>query len=791
MEKLFGIPMDTIMLVLVALFAVAVASVGIIYVTSGHMFRMGLRNIPRRGLQTGLVIVGLMLATLITTAAFTTGDTVDYSISRAGYEQLQRTDLTLNLVGEDAVPGDTPIYFNNGVTPALEQRFANDADIAGFIPMLQEPAGAVDQRSLQSEPAITLSGIDPQRLGALGGLHLVSGGTADLSKLGPTDIYLSKRAAEKLDAKTGDVLTVYVGSASTEVTVAGIVKDELASGVTGAFDSKTSGGGAMLLSSVQALTGHQGLLNFLGVALKGSVATSYTRSDAAISRLEPFLQSDEGRALLGVDGPISLDTTKADSVKTAEEFGNLFTTFFLVLGLFSIAAGIMLIFMIFVMLAAERKPEMGMARAVGAQRSSLVQAFLSEGMAYSIIAGAVGAAFGVAAAVGLVAGFLKIAGGFDFIHAHVTLRSLVISYCLGVVVTFLTVVFSSIKVSSVNIVAAIRGTDEDDRRPERRKISWRWMLAGIPAMVVPPLGVWFFFRKGLGVSWAWIFAPLGIALGGLSIMAANSADSEFLFSFGVSILPLSVALLAAHYRAPGRLTWSLVGAYLAAYWLAPVDYPKLILGKHLSGDIEMFVISGVMVVIAFTLLIVFNAKLLTAFFQRDNGPRYGATVVLAAATIACFAGAVVLGDSANGLGQLLYLFGGVIAIGAAGGVRGGALPVDGAGAQDGRRLPAIEPLPHRHDDRHVLADRVLAGDVQRHQQQLRLHPHRRRRRRRLGRHRHGEPQHGDDRRAGGAATGERTGRQQHRGYGRGLDLQRHLAGAGDRRRVQSVPGARS
>ena len=43
---------------------------------------------------------------------------------------------------------------------------------------------------------------------------------------------------------------------------------------------------------------------------------------------------------------------------------------------------------------------------------------------------------------GLVVGFLKISGGFDFIQPHITVRSLVVSYCLGVVVTFLTVVFS-------------------------------------------------------------------------------------------------------------------------------------------------------------------------------------------------------------------------------------------------------------------------------------------------------------------------------------------------------------
>ena len=40
---------------------------------------------------------------------------------------------------------------------------------------------------------------------------------------------------------------------------------------------------------------------------------------------------------------------------------SLFTTF----GTFSIAAGILLIFLIFVMLAAERRGELGIARAVG------------------------------------------------------------------------------------------------------------------------------------------------------------------------------------------------------------------------------------------------------------------------------------------------------------------------------------------------------------------------------------------------------------------------------------------
>ena len=67
---------------------------------------------------------------------------------------------------------------------------------------------------------------------------------------------------------------------------------------------------------------------------------------------------------------------------------SMFTTF----GSFSIAAGILLIFLIFVMLAAERRGELGIARAIGTRRRHLVQMFLFEGVAYDVVAAAVGRA---------------------------------------------------------------------------------------------------------------------------------------------------------------------------------------------------------------------------------------------------------------------------------------------------------------------------------------------------------------------------------------------------------------
>jgi len=676
MNELFGLDMNVIMFVLLAIFAVAVASVAFVFLSNRVMFRMGLRNLPRRGMQTGLVIVGLMLATLITTAAFTTGDTVDYSLSHAAYDDLQRTDLTLNPYGETSShePGDIDtgarVYYPDTAVATFEQKFAADPDIEGFIPFLFEPVAVRNERTKLSEPTVTLSGVDPARLGLLGGVRLSGGGHFDLASLGPNDILLTDKTAGSIDARVGDSVTVFARGDAYQAHVAGVIKDEMAAGSSTAAGAGQPGGAAMTLAAVQDMSGHAGQVNAINVALRGDVRSSVVRSDAAASRLQPFVSSAEGRQALGnADRNVKVETYKKDAVDQAELYGNIFTTFFLVLGLFSIASGVLLIFMIFVMLAGERRPEMGMARAVGAQRGNLVQSFMSEGMGYSLIAGALGAALGVGAAVALVVGILQsgLGSGGSFITAHVTLRSLIVSYCLGVVVTFLTVVISSMKVTNLNIVAAIRGTDEDDCRAGRHATNWKWVAIGLPAMIVPPLGVWLLVRKGFGLAWAWIIAPAGIVVALLSLMLAarGGGGSQFFAGLGFSLIPLCIAGLAAYYRANGRIVWTLVGAALLVYWLSPVDIGAKVLGTKLKGDIEMFLMSGIMVVIGFTLIIVFNARLLTSLFQSGARARYRAPALFAVATGASAAAGVALGDTGDGLGQLLYLFAGLFAIVAA------------------------------------------------------------------------------------------------------------------------------
>src|SRR5947209_5742095 len=95
MHALFGIPMNTIMIVLLSLLGVCLAAVGWVVLRNRIIFLVGIRNIPRRLSQTVLIVIGLMLSAVIIAAAFATGDIVDYSISNQAYETLGHVDETI------------------------------------------------------------------------------------------------------------------------------------------------------------------------------------------------------------------------------------------------------------------------------------------------------------------------------------------------------------------------------------------------------------------------------------------------------------------------------------------------------------------------------------------------------------------------------------------------------------------------------------------------------------------------------------------------------------------------
>src|SRR6478735_12711017 len=80
------------MIALLILLSLCLLSVAWVAWRRPVIFKLGVRNIPRRKAQTVLIIVGLMLSTLIIAAALGTGDTIDHSATASTYEGLGPTD---------------------------------------------------------------------------------------------------------------------------------------------------------------------------------------------------------------------------------------------------------------------------------------------------------------------------------------------------------------------------------------------------------------------------------------------------------------------------------------------------------------------------------------------------------------------------------------------------------------------------------------------------------------------------------------------------------------------------
>ncbi len=570
MNELFGIDMTTLTIALVALLTLCLLSVGWIAWRRRVVFNLGVRNLPRRKAQTLLIVAGLMLSTLIITSALGVGDTVDHSITSQAYTHTGHVDL-LVVPEEKAddfwnlLDGDVPA----GTLDTVDQTLAGNTDIDGVMPILAEQVSAINESSRLSEPRVLAMGLDPASLVSFGGLQTTAGDQLDLASLPPGSVALNETLAEDLGASTGDVITVYVNNQPVQAMVAAIVEDSLLTG----SELDGSAGVVMPLAELQKLTGNQESFSAIAISASGGIRNSVDPADGIVESLDPALDASG----------LAVNPIKREMLEDASASGQIFAGLFLVVGLFSVAAGILLILLIFTMLAAERRPEMGMARAVGAQRRQLIQQFISEGAAYSLLAGIAGAALGVGAALAIGLGLNWVFGEFIEVEPYVSARSVIASYALGVVITFIAVVGSSWKVSRLNVVAAVRDLPD----VASRKRSWRGLLRPVALMLI----------------------------GALMTTSGVSTGSSFPFMAGVSLLILSGAELLRAVGVSGRLIYSLASVLLLAFWLMPEKQFTRIFGEY-EGDFEMFFVSGIFLVIAATILMMQNDQWLLAGMSK-------------------------------------------------------------------------------------------------------------------------------------------------------------------------------
>ena len=346
---------------------------------------------------------------------------------------------------------------------------------------------------------------------------------------------------------------------------------------------------------------------------------------------------------------------KRNLLEAADEAGSAVTSIFIIFSTFSITVGILLIFLIFVMLAAARKSEMGMARAVGAKRRHLVMMFAFEGTAYAIVSAAVGVVLGLGVSTFMVAALNRIFSSVEdaesfVLTIHFEPRSVVVAYCLGMAITFVTVAVSAYRVSRLNIVVAIRGLPESIIPKSESPFKER-VLGLLKAVVLPAYHLFAAFRalfrlrirefaKNLALAVVVIFPVWLIAIvvgllrfvqpyllrgwlvfiGGviLTYFAVTEWDRASWFGAGVSLTIVGLGLMlrwglgrtSMRPETTDRLAFTIAGVVMLVFWALPSSVLEPLVGD-LEGDFDIMFVSGIAMVGAAVWTVMYNADLLT------------------------------------------------------------------------------------------------------------------------------------------------------------------------------------
>lgn len=566
MNELFGIPLDTLLVVLAAGLGIAFGILVVLALRNPVLVRLGVRNFGRRRARTGLIVLGLMLGTTIVAAALVTGDTMSHTIRTTATAALGESDEVVSAKGAvDDIPGD--LGDASGIrwfpeTVAGEIRSTLGPELAdGVVNVVVDNTALKSPRTGKGEPSAMLFAADPAAMDGFSPIVGSDGRELSLADLPSGEAYLNVDAADELGARPGDTVIAYPAGKPAYLKVRDVVR----------FNGAATADAALLLPLHEVQVYYGRFHDVLGVMIsnRGTGAGAVALSDEVAQTLGPTLE----------DHALEVKTIKQDAIEAADEAGSAFMAFFTTFGSFSIAAGILLIFLIFVMLAAERRGELGIARAIGTRRGHLTEMFTFEGAAYDVVAAAVGAILGAIVAYGMVFLMARAFGAEDAdaglqVQYAFTWQSLLIAFALGVLLTLVVVAFSAWRVSTMTIATAIRNLPEPPVVRRRRRV----VLGGV-----------------------------GLALGTLLVVTAGNAATPIML--GVSLLIVSLVPFARLVGIPDRVAYTVSGLVIVVLLMLPWSAWESVFGQ-LSMNFSTWIVSGLMIVIGAVWVIVYNADLL-------------------------------------------------------------------------------------------------------------------------------------------------------------------------------------
>ncbi len=577
-----------------------------------HLLRIGLRNVPRRKLRTALVVFGLMLATTFIASAIAIDGTIVLAVKSVAVYNLGRIDEQVARRGSTAP-------FSAAFGDEVRDTLASNGHVAGIAPALTLTNVLVaDETARQVRGGVTALAIDDVGAGPLTAFSDTNTGTAmSLTTLRDNEILLNRSTAQLLNAHAGDTIYLYSdrwpGSRYT-FTVAGVITG----GLLG--DAPTIVLTMPALSNVMQVSN---TVNVIYIANTGNGLTGVGYSDGIADTLRYTLP-----------GFLAVHTVKADgialSLRAQDIFGRILTLF----TLFAFAIGLLLIFLIFSLLAAERRAELGIARAVGMRRSHVVVMLLFEGAAYDVTAAVLGIASGLGLSVLIVALVSPIIARLGFpLQFDIQPGGMITAFCLGALFTLATILLAAWNVSRMTVASALRDLPEPPApRPGLIKLA-RQAFASVTnpgAPVGNRLLVW-----GKLFESAFMTGIVPIIVGVALLRSAVGNFDGLFFAIGLSVaaiglvlllrwIILAVIALLARWSAPAtaprrisratersdRIAALVLGGGLALYWSLPFDALQSLGVPRFSGGIPLVFVAGMMMVFGVIIALAPNLDLL-------------------------------------------------------------------------------------------------------------------------------------------------------------------------------------
>ncbi|MEA3056790.1 MAG: putative transport system permease protein, partial [Actinomycetota bacterium] len=418
---------------------------------------------------------------------------------------------------------------------------------------------------------------------------------------GPTptgsDVVLGRDLADHIDARVGDSVEVYAYGTKRAVKVREILDRR----------------GLAAYDNQGAFAGNKGFTAFVAPGTIDAMRAENKAPGAAPPDARWVLSATGGvfagekaavplfheldKRVGGRDGVYVFDA-KRQLLENADAQSKSISQLFTGIGGFSVIAGILLLVNIFVMLAEERKAELGVLRAVGLRRNHLVRTFGIEGALYASAAAVVGGILGIGIArlISAVAASLQQRANEEFALKMVFTvhpSSVITAMLIGLVISMVTIWGTSLRIGRLNIIRAIREQADPPRDPRSRR--------------------------------ALVLAILGVVVGVLMLQSGVAAKQAPPTSLGPAIALFSAMILLRR-RIPERLALSIPAVLIVLY---EMNAFAVFRQAYTDPAIATFVIQGVTTSAAAVVVAAANADLIASAAERVAGAALAARLGVA------------------------------------------------------------------------------------------------------------------------------------------------------------------